>query len=346
MASTRLRNGKYMGLYRDPDGKQKSAGSYSTKKEALKAARLAESGILPVKTENVYRVKVRGKITVAAYANEWLPNHPMSAHTSYVYDQMLRVHILPALGGRVLTDVTTADIRQFFRSLETKKTSLALGKKIKTVMSAMFQTAAEDRLCPVNPVRGVKFQAAPPKRRRALTAGEWFRVRRYLTGEYRLLCDVVMATGARIEEICGMRSEDIKGGMWTIHRVRNEIDGVFTVADRTKTGRTRQVPVGPELVKRIKANGPGQVFSEFLMDTFRLCHWYPACRMAGLDWRPAPRDLRRTFATLARSGGADLEAVRVALGHTRIATTDVYLDERPEARTEAMEAVRRALGVA
>ena len=64
---------------------------------------------------------------------------------------------------------------------------------------------------------------------------------------------------------------------------------------------------------------------------------------AGLDWRPAPRDLRRTFATLARAGGADLEAVRVALGHTRLATTDVYLGERPEARDDALEAVQRAL---
>jgi hypothetical protein len=33
----------------------------------------------------------------------------------------------------------------------------------------------------------------------------------------------------------------------------------------------------------------------------------------------------------------------VALGHTKIATTDIYLGERPEARGEALLAVQKAL---
>jgi hypothetical protein len=40
MASTRERNGRFIGLYRDADGKQKSAGTYDTKTAALKAGRL------------------------------------------------------------------------------------------------------------------------------------------------------------------------------------------------------------------------------------------------------------------------------------------------------------------
>ena len=35
----------------------------------------------------------------------WLANHPMAPHTRYVYEQMVRKHIVPALGGRVLADV-------------------------------------------------------------------------------------------------------------------------------------------------------------------------------------------------------------------------------------------------
>ena len=33
----------------------------------------------------------------------------------------------------------------------------------------------------------------------------------------------------------------------------------------------------------------------------------------------------------------------MALGHARLATTDMYLAERPEARHEALEAIQRAL---
>ena len=39
----------------------------------------------------------------------------------------------------MLADVTTADIRGWFRWLEAQGTSQALGKKIKTVLCAMFQ---------------------------------------------------------------------------------------------------------------------------------------------------------------------------------------------------------------
>jgi hypothetical protein len=45
-------------------------------------------------------LKVRGKITVASYSRQWFGSHPMSPHTKCVYDAILRVHILPTLGGR------------------------------------------------------------------------------------------------------------------------------------------------------------------------------------------------------------------------------------------------------
>jgi integrase len=342
MASARVRNGRFIGLYRDADGGQRSAGTYPTKREALKAAQLAELGVMPVMTEFLMPEKIRGKVTVAAYAAEWLPSHPVSPRTREVYEQILRKHIIPALGARTLADVTSADVRQMFRTMEADKTSRALLAKVKTVMSAMFQTASEDRKIPANPVRGVRFQASPPKRRRAMTADEWHRVRRYLRDDYRLLADIVMATGCRIEEALGMETEDINRGVWHVQRVRNELKAGFVTVDKTKTGRTREVPMDPAIVRRIKATGPGRVFPDIPSTTYRKA-WRAACKAAGLDWRPAPRDLRRTFATLAREGGADLEAVRVALGHARLATTDIYLDERPDTRTDALLAVQKAL---
>lgn len=38
-----------------------------------------------------------------------------------------------------------------------------------------------------------------------------------------------------------------------------------------------------------------------------------------------PHDLRRTFAAMAREGGAELEMVQHALGHASVATTERYL---------------------
>jgi integrase len=47
------------------------------------------------------------------------------------------------------------------------------------------------------------------------------------------------------------------------------------------------------------------------------------CRAKGMTFRP--HDLRRTFAVLAKRGGADYEDIRQALGHASITTTEVYL---------------------
>jgi integrase len=298
MASVRMRGKTWMGLYRDADGCQRSAGSHPTEKAALKAARLAEAGVMPVKTVEVYSKTVCGKITVAKYAAEWLPNHPIAPHTAYVYEQVMRKHIIPALGARALADITAADIRQWFRRLEAQGTSQALGKKIKTVMSAMMQTAAEDGLIPANVVRGVTFRAAPPKRRMALTAREWHAVRKHLSADDWLFAEVQMTTGARVEEIRGMETGDIERGVWHVCCVRNQVNGEFITRDTTKTGRDRFIRMDAEIVAKIMGPGPGRVFSDITRETYRK-HWRRACMNAGLDWYPAPRDLRRTFATLA-----------------------------------------------
>lgn len=44
-----------------------------------------------------------------------------------------------------------------------------------------------------------------------------------------------------------------------------------------------------------------------------------------LDLTASPHDLRRTFAKLAHKGGAPLEQIQLALGHSSIKTTEVYL---------------------
>jgi len=47
----------------------------------------------------------------------------------------------------------------------------------------------------------------------------------------------------------------------------------------------------------------------------------------------AAHDLRRTFAKLARKGGADLMQIRLTLGHASVKTTERYLGENQDLTT-------------
>ncbi len=60
-------------------------------------------------------------------------------------------------------------------------------------------------------------------------------------------------------------------------------------------------------------------------------------KMIGVE--AAPHDLRRTFALQALEGGADIEAVRQALGHASLATTTRYVSSSDALRNPACDFV-------
>jgi integrase/recombinase XerD len=70
----------------------------------------------------------------------------------------------------------------------------------------------------------------------------------------------------------------------------------------------------------------GEIIGEQIVD--QTVHDLLAAYAAQLGFENlAPHDLRRTFAKLARKGGAGLEQLQAALGHASISTTERYLGE-------------------
>lgn len=69
-----------------------------------------------------------------------------------------------------------------------------------------------------------------------------------------------------------------------------------------------------------------------------------AARLAGITKRVTPHSLRHTCATALLRGGADLETVRVILGHASIATTARYLHTTVERSAEAVANAAKAWG--
>lgn len=346
---------RFLALYRDSAGEQKSAGTFGTRKEASAAYVKAKADVLRgvdpgAEAAAVYPKTRDGKMTVAAFAARWIEEHPLSGHGRQSYRRMLNCHVIPRFGTEALDSVSTHDVATWLRKFEAEDKSMALVSKIKTVTSALFQSAAEEGLIDVNPVRGIKLRRRGSKRRKAMTPEQYQAVLNSIPEHYRLVCDLIIGASIRWEEAMALKADDIDGQVLHVGAVLNELDKPhrFEYLERTKTGKGRKIKVRSALADRLRERASkgfillrpdgrhidNRYFREFI--------WIPALKEAGLeDSGFVIRDLRRTSATWIRAGGGRLEAVQNRLGHGSLATTSRYLDEIKDSEDEALAALER-----
>jgi integrase len=339
----------YQAMYRFK-GKQYSAGTCADRKDAeakyFEAMALVRRGIDPKrrKVEEILPDDVRGKITLKAFADRWLPKHDVSHNVRVTYASALRLHIVPQFGAMPLSDIGAGDIAEFIREID-RRNQPALTAKVRAVMSALFTAAAEDKNIPevrVNPVRGTKTKRHPHKRRIAFEREEFEKFRAELDGHWTLLVDfITIHTGVRWEEAMGLKKSDVvslgagKGAVVHIEATLHELKSPhrWEYAARTKTGRSRQIKISQAMADRIAERPDGFLFLDpagdhIRVDKFRRPVWRPALKAIGLeDSGLVPRDMRRTHATMLRKAGASLEVVSKRLGHTNLLTTQAYLAE-------------------
>lgn len=142
----------------------------------------------------------------------------------------------------------------------------------------------------------------------------------------RVLLELLYATGVRVSEVCGLDVGDIDHGRRVIR--------VFG-----KGGRERSVPYGvpaqralDEWLRRGRPAMVGARSGDALLLGARGGRLNPTtarqivgayAETAGLP-RTSPHDLRHTAATHLLEGGADLRAVQELLGHSSLASTQIY----------------------
>ena len=143
----------------------------------------------------------------------------------------------------------------------------------------------------------------------------------------RAMLEVLYATGLRVSELVGLRSEQVNLGQ-----------GVLRVVG--KGDKERLVPLGELAVgwldrffERGRAGILGMKSSPVLFPTARgramtrQAFWYLIKRYAGcagISRDISPHTLRHAFATHLLDHGADLRVVQMLLGHRDISTTQIY----------------------
>jgi integrase len=335
MASAHKRGQRYIGLYRDAQGRQKSAGTYGTQTEALKAAKHAEALANPPEIEMAYRTEKRGKVTVAGYGPGWLEGHRLEASSREGYKSRLN-HVIRELGTKTLAEIEPADVRTFLRKLERSGLSSGTVRHIRTTLNEMLKCAVIDGLIDRNPCDGTKIKPESNREMMIATPAQAKAIRTAIGAAYMLLVEVMFATGMRYSELMGLRPEDIQinGNIAVIKAGRSvmvEVGGRPIHRDYGKSkNASRDVRVPADLGRRmVDGARNGFVFrgprGGYLSRSAFRYHWQRACEAAGISGLRV-HDARHSHASwLANDPQTPLANVRDRLGHSSLAITSRYI---------------------
>lgn len=163
----------------------------------------------------------------------------------------------------------------------------------------------------------------------------------------RALLELMYACGLRASEATGLELADVDldEGMLRAHGKGSKerivpVGSSAVSALRAYLGRGRPVLVGIQVQARLFVNVRGGALSR--QGLYKIVRGH--ARRAGLERKLSPHTLRHTFATHLLAGGCDLRALQEMLGHSDLATTqvythmsaerlkDVYFDAHPRAR--------------
>jgi len=144
----------------------------------------------------------------------------------------------------------------------------------------------------------------------------------------RAALELLYGAGLRISELVGLDVDDL------------DLDGEANVRVFGKGGKERMVPLGKyacEAVQRYLREGRPELASQRSRAALLLNHrggrlTRQGCARilkahaarAGIGKRVTPHTLRHSFATHLLEGGADVRVVQELLGHSSVATTQIY----------------------
>lgn len=309
---------------------------YATRRQA-EAARgkmadaLRETGVLP-----------DDRITVADYLAHWLrDNERANPRTARVYAYAVG-KATAVLGHHRLATLRPTTVEAALRELPPGSVKIVRG-----VLSAAYSDAERDGLVQRNPMRLVRLAPHRPREQRVPTAED---VRTLLSrttdARTHALLAVMLTTGLRPGEACGLRWPDIGPASITVERQLAEV-GAEWVEDEPKTPSSRRtvplVPVAAASLARWRveqASIAARVFDPLTPRSLRPT-FEAACKAAGVEPFP-PHSARRFVATmLAR----DPKTAAAIMGHSSVAMTlDVYSRTTDEARARAAELMSEVIG--
>ncbi|WP_141579346.1 site-specific integrase [Actinomadura sp. WMMA1423] len=253
---------RYQALYMDHRGKQRSAGTFSTYKEAERAWQAAEVKV----REGIPWDHARRRQRFRNYVEDtWLPNHRMEPSTRQDYISAIYKHIMPYFGDMRMNEIFPEHIQQWITHLKAKGVTPRRIQYCKvSVLNAIFTTALRDHVVVIHPSRGIETDPVPEKIRKIITVEQFDAIyQRLPDSDAQLLIETDIESGLRWGELTELRVKDLDftTGILTISRAvieltrKNHPEGKrFLVKEYPKNRKHRRFKLSAQIVAKLKAH--------------------------------------------------------------------------------------------
>lgn len=306
--------------------------------------------------------------TVEQFVKDWLENtqrRSVKPRTYERYEEIMRLHVIPALGRHQLQKLSAQHLRAFY----TKKLDSGLSATTVTHFHNVLHKALKDAVRWGLVSRNVCDLVSPPRRERyeiqALTLEQVHRLLDAAKGHYmEALFYLALATGMRRGELMGLKWQDIDfaQGVLQVRRILSRIPtkmpGKGYVEAEPKTQKSRRsIVIAPFALDALKQHRKRQLEAKLKAGPDWQEHDYVFCTSIGTYLNPTYdilrqlkillknaglpdirfHDLRHSAATLLLAAGVHPKVVQEILGHSNISMTmDVYSHVLPTMQQDAM----------
>jgi len=325
-ALRKLPSGRWQARYRDRTGLLHSAPSTFLRKGD------ADAWLASVETDlkrGQWIDPKAGQVTVKKYTERWLGNRPDLANsTRQRYDDLLRLHIVPAFGDLELASLEPSAVRGWWAELSERHPTTAA--KAYRLLNSIYRTAIDDGIVGRNPCQVKGGGNENPPERPVATVAQVAALADAMPE--RLRCIVLLAAwcGLRSGELSALRRKDLDvlGGFVNVRESMEQLhDGTINFkAPKTKAGRRRTAIPGNitedlagHLAAHVESSPEALVFTGKLGGPLRhhVLHgyWDTARRAAGVPELHF-HDLRHTANTWAAATGASTRELMARMGQS------------------------------
>ena len=200
-----------------------------------------------------------GSLTVGEYLDRWLKD-VMGTVRESTYErneQLVRLHIRPALGRIKLKNLTAAHVRWFYRDRLDSGLASSTVHKIHVVLHKALRAAVADGLIARNAAAGVKLPRISREEIHPLSVEETRRLLKAASDDrLEALYVLAIATGLRQGELLALKWEDVdlERGMLRVRRTLTRERGRVFLGEPKTTNSRRSVKLTTDAVEALRTH--------------------------------------------------------------------------------------------